>query len=180
MQPSPDRRQAGQPRAEPKNSGERRGPGKTKPSPPPSAFARSSTLRAPEEGTPCSRPDLVRSSGIVQIASSRSNSGHLARHAGFPPFDAVSPLFQCGGIRYGPAARTADRAVPVELRRFLAVNHIIFFAPDKHERIGIGPRRLGDQDPPPRSRPRRHVIRAIDRRSRALGSEQVLRLDDPP
>ena len=39
---------------------------------------------------------------------------------GFPPFDAVFLLFQYGGTIYGPAARTADRAVLVELRLFLA------------------------------------------------------------
>ena len=39
----------------------------------------------------------------------------------YPPFDAVSPPFKHGSIRYGRTASAADRAVLVELRRFLAV-----------------------------------------------------------
>ena len=41
----------------------------------------------------------------------------------YPPFDAVSPPFKHGSIRYGRTASAADRAVLVELRRFLAVIH---------------------------------------------------------
>ena len=40
------------------------------------------------------------------------------------PFDAIFPLFQYDGMRCGLTARTADRAVPVEFRRCLAVNRI--------------------------------------------------------
>ena len=39
----------------------------------------------------------------------------------YPPFDAVSPPFKHGSIRYGRTASAADRAVLIELRRFLAV-----------------------------------------------------------
>ena len=45
-----------------------------------------------------------------------------ARQA-YPPFDAVFSPFKHGSIRYGRTASAADRAVLVELRRFLAVNH---------------------------------------------------------
>ena len=38
----------------------------------------------------------------------------------YPPFDAVSPPFKHGSIRYGRTASAADRAVLVELRRLLA------------------------------------------------------------
>ena len=48
---------------------------------------------------------------------------------GCPPFDAISPLFQSGRTRYGLTARTADRAVPVELGRLLAVIHAICSTP---------------------------------------------------
>ena len=34
-------------------------------------------------------------------------------------------LIRYGGTRHRPTARTADRAVPVELGRFLAVNHVV-------------------------------------------------------
>ena len=44
-------------------------------------------------------------------------------HPGVPPFGGVFPLFQYGGVRYRRTASAADRAVLVELRRFLAVNH---------------------------------------------------------
>ena len=37
-----------------------------------------------------------------------------------PPFGVVSPLFRHDGIRCRQSARTADRAVPVRLRRLLA------------------------------------------------------------
>ena len=46
-----------------------------------------------------------------------------------PPFDAVFPLFQDCGIRYRLTASAADRAVLVELRRFLAVIHAICTVP---------------------------------------------------
>ena len=41
----------------------------------------------------------------------------------YSPFDAVSPPFKHGSIRYGRTASAADRAVLVELRRFLAGIH---------------------------------------------------------
>ena len=47
----------------------------------------------------------------------------------YPPFDAVSPLFQDCGIRYRLTASAADRAVLVELRRLLAVIHTICTLP---------------------------------------------------
>ena len=58
---------------------------------------------------------------------------------GCPPFDDISPLFQSGRARYGLTARTADRAVPVRLRRFLAVNHVICTSPYKQEVAGSYP-----------------------------------------
>ena len=42
---------------------------------------------------------------------------------GFPPFDAVFSLFRYAAISHRPTASAADRAVPVELRRLLAVIH---------------------------------------------------------
>ena len=47
----------------------------------------------------------------------------------FPPFRAVFPRFQYRGIRHGVPASAADRAVLVELRRLLAVNHTICTLP---------------------------------------------------
>ena len=52
----------------------------------------------------------------------------------FPLFDPVFPLFEHDRPDHGLTARTADRAVPVELRRFLPVNHIFCTATDKQER----------------------------------------------
>ena len=42
-------------------------------------------------------------------------------HQSYPPFDAIFSPFKHGSIRYGRTASAADRAVLVELRRFLAV-----------------------------------------------------------
>ncbi len=53
------------------------------------------------------------------------DSGPRRSRPRFLPFEAVFRLFRYGGTRYGLTARTADRAVPVELIRFLAVNHAI-------------------------------------------------------
>ena len=50
-----------------------------------------------------------------------------------PLFDAICPLFRYGRSRYGAAARTADRAVLIECRRFLAGIHAIWETPDKRE-----------------------------------------------
>ena len=44
--------------------------------------------------------------------------------AKFPLFDPVSPLFEPDRPRHGLTARTADRAVLVRLRRFLAAIHV--------------------------------------------------------
>ena len=41
------------------------------------------------------------------------------------PFVVVFPLFQYCQFRYRLTARSADRAVPVELRRFITMNHVI-------------------------------------------------------
>ena len=93
-------------------------PGKTKPSPFPSAFAWSSTLRAPEDnGTQCSRPDLVRSSGIVQTADSRSNSAHPP-HA---PRRFDTPYKHQHLQREFRAGERGGRAHPLQRRRNLAV-----------------------------------------------------------
>ena len=54
----------------------------------------------------------------------------------YPPFDAVFSPFKHGSIRYGRTASAADRAVLVELRRFLAVNHATGTLPS-------GPRLIG-------------------------------------
>ena len=47
----------------------------------------------------------------------------------YPPFDAIFSPFKHGSIRYGRTASAADRAVLVELRRFLAVIHTICTLP---------------------------------------------------
>ena len=44
--------------------------------------------------------------------------------AKFPLFDPVFPLFEHDRPDHGLTARTADRAVLVRLRRFLAANHV--------------------------------------------------------
>ena len=58
---------------------------------------------------------------VHDLSGPRPRSGLEEYRRSFRPFDAVALLFQYSGTRYDPAARTADRAVPVELRRFLAV-----------------------------------------------------------
>ena len=59
----------------------------------------------------------------------------------FPPFDGVFSPFKHGSIRHGRTARTADRAVLVELRRFLAGVHAHWDVPDVHSPISTHPRR---------------------------------------
>ena len=59
----------------------------------------------------------------------------------FPPFGAVFPRFQYRGIRHGVPARRADRAVPVELGRFLAVIHAICTLLGQHLRLDSRGRR---------------------------------------
>ena len=49
------------------------------------------------------------------------------------PFDPICPLFERDGSDHGLPARTADRAVLVGLRRFLAGIHAIWGTPDKRE-----------------------------------------------
>ena len=64
----------------------------------------------------------------------------------YPPFDAVFSPFKHGSIRYGRTASAADRAVLVELRRFLAVNHATGTLPSGPRSLGTracGPSRLG-------------------------------------
>ena len=63
----------------------------------------------------------------------------------YPPFDAVFSPFKHGSIRYGRTASAADRAVLVELRRFLAVIHATGTLPSGPRLIGrmaCGPYRL--------------------------------------
>ena len=59
----------------------------------------------------------------------------------YPPFDAVSPPFKHGSIRYGRTASAADRAVLIELRRFLAVIYAIRTPLGQHLRVGSRGRR---------------------------------------
>ena len=54
----------------------------------------------------------------------------------FPLFDAVFPLFQYCGIRYGLTASAADRAVLVEFRRLFAVYSIVATTPVQCAVIG--------------------------------------------
>ena len=52
-----------------------------------------------------------------------------AGHSEYRPFAAVFRLIRYGGTRHGRTARTADRAVPIELRRCLAGLHAILETP---------------------------------------------------
>ncbi len=49
------------------------------------------------------------------------------------PFDAVFRLFQHGESRHDLMARTADRAVLIELTRLPVMNHVLWASPDKRE-----------------------------------------------
>ncbi len=85
----------------------------------------------------------------------------------YPPFDAIFSPFKHGSIRYGRTASAADRAVLVQLRRFLAVIHTICTLPCG--RCPCSTSRSGG------SRPRRSILaaagRAAHRASDALGPE---------
>ena len=56
-----------------------------------------------------------------------------------PPFEPILPLFKHDRLGHGLTARTADRAVPIRLRRFLAGIHAILETPDKREVGGSSP-----------------------------------------
>ena len=55
------------------------------------------------------------------------------RSAKCPPFDPICPLFEHDRPDHDLTARTADRAVLIELGRFLAGIHAILETPDKRE-----------------------------------------------
>ena len=100
----------------------------------------------PEDHEPIDRKQMAR------LSSQMSRSHHPVEKAmapvpvrdarqSFPPFDGVFSPFKHGSIRHGSTARTADRAVLVELRRFLAGVHAQWDVPDVHSPISTGPRR---------------------------------------
>ena len=100
----------------------------------------------PEDHEPIDRKRMAR------LSSQMSRSHHPVEKAmapvpvrdarqSFPPFDGVFSPFKHGSIRHGRTARTADRAVLVELRRFLAGVHAHWDVPDVHSPISTGPRR---------------------------------------
>ena len=68
--------------------------------------------------------------GVTSVAGRARSSGFVP---GFPPFDAVLPLYWNGGVRPCVTARSADRAVLVDLRRFLAANHVTLDSTYKQE-----------------------------------------------
>ena len=89
----------------------------------------------PEDHEPIDRKRMAR------LSSQMSRSHHPVEKAmapvpvrearqSFPPFDGVFSPFKHGSIRHGRTARTADRAVLVELRRFLAGVHAHWDVPD--------------------------------------------------
>ena len=100
----------------------------------------------PEDHEPIDRKRMAR------LSSQMSRSHHPVEKAmapvpvrdarqSFPPFDGVFSPFKHGSIRHGRTARTADRAVLVELRRFLAGVHAHWDVPDVHAPISTHPRR---------------------------------------
>ena len=96
----------------------------------------------------------------------------------FPPFDGVFSPFKHGSIRHGRTARTADRAVLVELRRFLAGVHAHWDVPDVHSPISTHPRRSAFK-----IRLQGAVSSAMSRSRgstfRDSGSVEVVERDDP-
>ena len=54
-------------------------------------------------------------------------------HAKCPPFDPVFPPFQQDRTSSSSTARSADRAVLYELKRFVVRIHVILETPDKRE-----------------------------------------------
>ena len=104
----------------------------------------------PEDHEPIDRKRMAK------LSSQMSRSHHPVEKAmapvpvrdarqSFPPFDGVFSPFKHGSIRHGRTARTADRAVLVELRRFLAGVHAHWDVPDVHSPIGTDPRRWPGQ-----------------------------------
>ena len=75
----------------------------------------------------------------------RTQHGHGSQNAGFPPFGTVIPLFRYGQNGCELTARRADRAVPVELRRFLAVIHatILLLCRRHHRAVHEGRVKVG-------------------------------------
>jgi len=76
------------------------------------------------------RPSLLPGSlaggghGFLQDIETYPCVGHRQRSVRFPLFDPVVRLFWHDRPDHRLTARTADRAVPVRLRRFLAEIHV--------------------------------------------------------
>ena len=79
--------------------------------------------------------------GMVSFRPSKSDprEEQRQRSAKLPPFDPIFPLFEHDMPCHGLTARTADRAVLVRLRRFLAVHHVICTSTYKQEVAGSNP-----------------------------------------
>ena len=60
-------------------------------------------------------------STVIWSVANSSGQAAAARPAKFPLFDPILPVFEPDRPGHGFMARTADRAVLIELRRFLAV-----------------------------------------------------------
>ena len=137
----------------------------------------------PEDHEPIDRKRMAR------LSSQMSRSHHPVEKAmapvpvrdarqSFPPFDGVFSPFKHGSIRHGRTARTADRAVLVELRRFLAGVHAHWDVPDVHSPISTHPRRSAFK-----IRLQGAVSSAMSRSRgstfRDSGSVEVVERDDP-
>ena len=91
-----------------------------------------STRRAPAAGSRGVKPRPMLDSSSASSPRRHQRSFNANRHSACSDSRHSSPsirLFQHAGIRSRPTASAADRAVLVELRRFLAVIHIICTLP---------------------------------------------------
>ena len=117
-------------------------------------------LGAVDPCTPKTSHDFAVRNGTIRVLVDQGTR-ERQRPAKCPLFDPVCPLFEHDRLHHGLTARMADRAVLVELRRFLAGIHAILGTPDKRE-VGssnlprpIGPARregtggAASPDPPP-------------------------------
>ena len=69
------------------------------------------------------RPDETETANDHAIYEQRARVGRSVK---CPPFDPIFPPFQPRSPRHAHMARSADRAVPVRLMRFLAVIRVPF------------------------------------------------------
>ena len=122
----------------------------------------------PERTRSVERPPRRAETRPLDRVLVRPNAGHL-----MPLFRP----FEHGRSRHRPSKKMADRAVRIELKRFLAGIHAIWETPDKREVGSSTERPLGASSVKQRPRRGRCFTKSTRAHSPAIGSNPGLRSD---